>query len=342
MQTEAPTAPIEMLDYSKPPQGFDPQNLERSLRMTVGTAGVWGPRALAAAWAHFKAHNDPPGCSIGLVMKGQGATTRGDFVVDWGALQVASVPAYKGKAQRAGAYQEARADRHLERRRRHFAGAARPSRSPGHGGPRAARAHCIRVDDVAAAIASGSHRLSTSATTAQGDRASTWGSSGSCASTAARRYRASSSFVRAAAWAWHDRRHELAGRMSAKPSHRRWYSKAPPDGDMGGACVVEVHRTAEAARRAVLAVLEDGSEGWPEDVEAVEWGELVPMAKAQEYNREETPEGEFDYMCEYRLAPVVPSIWPRCLTWTDEQVAEVEHWLRDSAAEMPEVLRSES
>lgn len=32
--------------------------------------------------------------------------------------------------------------------------------------------------------------------------------------------------------------------------------------------------------------------------------------------------------------------WPRCLTWTDEQVAEVERWLRDSTAEMPEVLRT--
>ncbi len=31
--------------------------------------------------------------------------------------------------------------------------------------------------------------------------------------------------------------------------------------------------------------------------------------------------------------------WPRCLTWTDEQVAEVERWLTDSTAEMPEVLR---
>jgi len=127
----------------------------------------------------------------------------------------------------------------------------------------------------------------------------------------------------------------FAGRMSAKPSHRRWYSKAPPDGDMGGACVVEVHRTAEAARRAVLAVLEDGSEGWPEDVEAVEWGELVPMAKAQEYNREETPEGEFDYMCEYRLAPVVPSIWPRCLTWTDEHFALTPQLRRHLPASLP-------
>lgn len=33
-------------------------------------------------------------------------------------------------------------------------------------------------------------------------------------------------------------------------------------------------------------------------------------------------------------------LWPRCLTWSDEQVAEVERWLADSTAEMPEVLRS--
>jgi hypothetical protein len=32
--------------------------------------------------------------------------------------------------------------------------------------------------------------------------------------------------------------------------------------------------------------------------------------------------------------------WPRCLTWSDEQVAEVERWLADSTAEMPEALRS--
>lgn len=31
-------------------------------------------------------------------------------------------------------------------------------------------------------------------------------------------------------------------------------------------------------------------------------------------------------------------IWPRCLTWTDEQITEVEYWLADSTAEMPEVL----
>ena len=33
------------------------------------------------------------------------------------------------------------------------------------------------------------------------------------------------------------------------------------------------------------------------------------------------------------------AVWPSCLTWSDEQVAEVERWLVDSTAEMPEVLR---
>lgn len=31
------------------------------------------------------------------------------------------------------------------------------------------------------------------------------------------------------------------------------------------------------------------------------------------------------------------SVWPRCLTWSDEQVAAVERWLADGG-EMPEVL----
>ncbi len=31
--------------------------------------------------------------------------------------------------------------------------------------------------------------------------------------------------------------------------------------------------------------------------------------------------------------------WPRCLTWSDDQVSEVERWLVDSTAEIPEVLR---
>lgn len=33
------------------------------------------------------------------------------------------------------------------------------------------------------------------------------------------------------------------------------------------------------------------------------------------------------------------AFWPVCLIWSDDQVAEVKHWLQDSTAELPEVLR---
>ena len=56
----------------------------------------------------YRANNDPPGCSISLVIQGRGATERGHFVVDFGAVQVASVLSYRGTTSRAGAYQEAR------------------------------------------------------------------------------------------------------------------------------------------------------------------------------------------------------------------------------------------
>lgn len=56
----------------------------------------------------YRANNDPPGCSIVLVIQGRGATERGHFVVDFGTVQVASVLSYRGTTSHAGAYQEAR------------------------------------------------------------------------------------------------------------------------------------------------------------------------------------------------------------------------------------------
>lgn len=52
---------IACLDFKQPPPGFVVSTLPSNLRRTVETAGVWGPRALAAAWAKYKAENDPPG-----------------------------------------------------------------------------------------------------------------------------------------------------------------------------------------------------------------------------------------------------------------------------------------
>lgn len=86
----------------------------------------------------------------------------------------------------------------------------------------------------------------------------------------------------------------------------RWYSKIPPEDDSGCACVLTEHRTKGAAERAAAEVLEDGSEGWPEDVDSIEWGILVPIARASEYERVEDPSGEFDYLAKYRLDNVPP------------------------------------
>jgi len=202
---------IARLDFSKAPPGYDigpdtgenaggwfwvrgPQNGEGHR----GDIGRTEDDALAAAWAHHEARNDPPGCSIGLVMRGQGVTTRGDFVTDWGATSAPSVTAYKGKAQRAGAYQEARA----------------------------------------------------------------------------------------AAWAWYKRRLALAEAL-------------------------DVDRTARimAVGRGIGHM---EPKGWVQAVVAV------------------LPNGYFE----------AADPWPRCLTWTDEQVAEVERWLVDGG-EMPAVLGGE-
>lgn len=54
-------ADIARLDFSKPPPLFDPQILPQNLRLTIETAGAWGPNAIAAAWALTKERSNPPG-----------------------------------------------------------------------------------------------------------------------------------------------------------------------------------------------------------------------------------------------------------------------------------------
>lgn len=43
----------------KPPPGFDISRLPKNLRMTVETAGVWGPNALAEAWRLYEEERNP-------------------------------------------------------------------------------------------------------------------------------------------------------------------------------------------------------------------------------------------------------------------------------------------
>jgi hypothetical protein len=91
--------------------------------------------------------------------------------------------------------------------------------------------------------------------------------------------------ARAAAWAWHDRRHALADRLASA-----------------------IFVAAEVFRGRPIRT-------------------VIPRNEAQHF-----PECE---MMSFHA-------WPRCLTWSDEQVAEVERWLVDSTAKMPAVLRDEA
>jgi hypothetical protein len=129
--------------------------------------------------------------------------------------------------------------------------------------------------------------------------------------------------ARAAAWAWHDRRHALAGQIvtvleygddfdddgERKVGRRVETTPARLIDVVGPMVVVDFDKTSERDHMHVAAVVAD----------------LVSRGRA-------------DFEGDAPIDMVHFGAWPRCLTWSDEQVAEVERWLADSTAEMPEVL----
>lgn len=48
---------------------------------------------------------------------------------------------------------------------------------------------------------------------------------------------------------------------------------------------------------------EESGDGWPEEVENIQAGILIPLWRATQTDYMETPEGPFDYHCEYELLP---------------------------------------
>jgi len=86
------------------------------------------------------------------------------------------------------------------------------------------------------------------------------------------------------------------------PIIREWYSRDHEHN-------IEVHSTAENARAEAEALLADArerapSDGWPEQVEAISWGLLVPYGSVHETRTWDAEEGsDFDYMAEYALVP---------------------------------------
>jgi hypothetical protein len=127
--------------------------------------------------------------------------------------------------------------------------------------------------------------------------------------------------ARAAAWAWYWRRVAVAAALERSPRFRI---------DHCGDCKAEheplaVDRCPQCGHRGSLIST---------------WG----MAQAERYRTGErytTKTGEHDQ-------EVGPDLWPRALTWSDEQTAEVERWLAWHTTkgqkgarnpQLPEVLR---
>ena len=75
-----------------------------------------------------------------------------------------------------------------------------------------------------------------------------------------------------------------------------WFSYSPEFGYDEHYSEQEAREEAESSLSAV------DSDPWPEDVNQVCWG--VVIERATEVNREETPGGEYDYTCDYKLLPV--------------------------------------
>ena len=86
-----------------------------------------------------------------------------------------------------------------------------------------------------------------------------------------------------------------ASEVKTIPGQAGWYS-ATPDG------ISEHHDPVEARQDAEewmdTDVAHDGH-----DVDEIHWGRLMPMATAESYDREDTPECVNDFTCSYRLVP---------------------------------------
>lgn len=125
--------------------------------------------------------------------------------------------------------------------------------------------------------------------------------------------------ARAAAWAWYDRRLAVADRLGAEVVVVRSHGH---EGDEFDDVLVPRGRVAGVVAQ-MLYLSPDA-----DDVADAEGDTARLLAEGIL-----SFEGDPPITC----APV--DVWPRCLTWSDVQIATVERWLVDSTAEMPEVLR---
>ena len=113
-----------------------------------------------------------------------------------------------------------------------------------------------------------------------------------------------------------------------------WYSYDPEDG-------YTAHETSKDAREAAEASLEyhrdRSSDGWHENTSDIEWGLFVPYGEARECNRVETPDGDFDCICDYQIvsAPgddpleVACRRLERSTDWYQQRYNALRRWVKE-------------
>lgn len=101
---------------------------------------------------------------------------------------------------------------------------------------------------------------------------------------------------------------ERLAAMEAERAAAKFYCYTP-DGSW------EEHDTEEGARECAELSLNHRRDeaadetGWSEDTALIEYGRLLPVARATMVDRQDAPEGsEHDYTCDYQLQPCAPTV----------------------------------
>jgi hypothetical protein len=151
----------------------------------------------------------------------------------------------------------------------------------------------------------------------------------------------------AAAWTHYKASHDPPGIVVIRVADDDRFA---PDGDPPGRLVFGDEADGDVRKVAAWLLVEVCLERWHDGYKTTATARAAAWAwhdrrlgLVEKWQRVYDTDGDARQLAEVRYqgadAMVFDNWWPRCLTWSDEQVSAVERWLVDSTAEMPEVLR---
>ena len=81
----------------------------------------------------------------------------------------------------------------------------------------------------------------------------------------------------------------------------RWFATCP---ETGTDCYTREEDAHKIAADCLADCRDDAGDGWPDEIEGLCAGILIPLWKVAQIYYEDTPGGQFDYRCDYELQPV--------------------------------------